>query len=84
MDGGWSSDEMPWPSNERYWGSNAKMPWQGWQKDSIPWNKDNNWEKMPWNWNINNSPMSGFDNRKNRRNKELRKRSNKATVTIDR
>jgi hypothetical protein len=36
------------------------MPWQGWQKDSYPWNQDHQWDRMPWNWNSNNGPWNGW------------------------
>ena len=55
--GDWSSDDMiPFSSNR----GDRRMPWQGWNKDQQPWNKDDNWDKMPWNWNIDNAPWNNW------------------------
>ncbi len=55
---------MTWSGNERYWGrGGTTMPWQGWHKDRYPWNREENYEILPWNWNINNGPWNGWAER---------------------
>lgn len=57
--GDWSSDDMmPWSSSS---GKKKKMPWQGLNKNSQPWNKDEHWDKMPWNWNLDNAPWNNWE-----------------------
>ena len=57
--GDFSSDDMfPWSSRG---GNKSKMPWQGLNKDSQPWNKDDHWDKMPWNWNSDNAPWNNWE-----------------------
>ncbi len=62
--GNWSSSNLPWRGNRRYRDNGGRaMPWQGWHKDRYPWNRTENYEILPWNWNINNGPWNGWAER---------------------
>jgi hypothetical protein len=82
--GNWSSDDMiPFSNNS---GGSNRMPWQGWNKDNQPWNKDKEWDKMPWNWNLDNGPWNNWegDGRMKDGSKYYRGRDKKkANVTWD-
>jgi hypothetical protein len=71
-------------SNNR--GGSNRMPWQGWNKGDQPWNKDDEWDKMPWNWNSDNAPWNNWrgDGRMKDGSKYYRGRDKKkANVTWD-
>ena len=80
--GDWSSDDwIPFSG-----GSGRKMPWQGWDKDSQPWNQDDEWDKMPWNWNLDNAPWNNWsgDGRMKDGDKYYKgRKKKKANVTWD-
>ncbi len=59
--GNWGNHDLPWPGSGKYRGRrDTIMPWQGWQKNRYPWNRQENYEILPWNWNINNGPWNGW------------------------
>lgn len=81
--GNWSSGDLPWPSNERYWGrGGAEMPWQAFPK--TPPEYERSWDMMPWNWNSNNMPWEmGSGAARQRYWDEMKRKKRKSKVTIE-